>query len=84
MKKKIWPEYFEEVASGRKKFEFRAADFDLKEGDILTLEEYDPRTKKYTGRIIEKKVGYVSKFNLNDFGQRELLEKHGFYIISLE
>ncbi len=84
MKKKIWPEYFEEVASGRKKFEFRAADFDLKEGDILTLEEYDPRTKEYTGRIIEKKVGHVSKFNLNDFGQRELLEKHGFYIISLE
>jgi len=37
--KKIWPEYFEAVAQGKKKFEFRLNDFEIKEGDVLVLEE---------------------------------------------
>ena len=56
IKKKIWPEYFKLVKSGRKKFELRLADFEIKEGDILVLEEWDPKKKKYTGRRIRKKV----------------------------
>jgi len=35
IKKKIWPEYFELVRSGKKRFEARLADFDIKEGDTL-------------------------------------------------
>jgi len=50
IKKKIWPKYFELVKSGKKKFEVRLADFRIKEGDILILEEWDPKTEKYTGR----------------------------------
>jgi len=81
IKKKIWPEYFKLVKSGKKKFELRLADFRAKKGDILILEEYNPKTKKYTGRKIKKKVKYVLKFNLNDFGQKEGIEKKGLYII---
>jgi len=84
IKKKIWPEYFDKVASGVKRFEFRVADFDLAEGDTLVLEEWNPKTKAYTGRTLEKKVGYVLKASLDSFGQRELVEKHGVYVISLE
>lgn len=84
IKKKIWPEYFDAVLSGKKKYEFRVADFDVKEGDTLILEEYNPKIKEYTGRKIEKKISYVGKFDLNSFGQREALEKNGFYILSLE
>ena len=65
VKKKIWPEYFEEVASGKKKFELRLNDFDINEGDTLVLEEWDPNTKSYTGRSIEKKVTYVGKFKID-------------------
>jgi len=54
IKKKILPEYFELVKSGKKKFELRLVDFDIKEGDILVLEEWNPKTKKYTGRKIKK------------------------------
>ena len=54
IKKKIPPEYFELIKSGKKKFELRLADFDIKEGDILVLEECDPKTRQYTGRTIEK------------------------------
>lgn len=84
IKKKIWPEYFDLVKSGKKTFEIRVADFDIKEGDTLILEEWDPKTKRYTGRTIEKKVSYVYKFPLNKFGQQHLIKKHGLYAIQLE
>ena len=84
LKKKIWPEYFEAVASDKKKFELRLNDFEIAEGDTLVLEEWNPKTKKYTGRKIEKKVTYVLKFKLDDFGQKAEIEKNGLQIISLE
>lgn len=55
IEKKTWPEFFEEILNGKKKFELRLADFDIKSGDILVLREWDPETKDYTGRKIEKK-----------------------------
>ena len=81
IKKKIWPEYFELVKSGKKRLEVRLADFDIKEGDVLILEEWNPKTRQYTGRKIEKKIDYITKFNLNDFGQKEEIEKRGLYVI---
>lgn len=82
--KKIWPEYFELVNSGKKKFEMRLNDFDIKEGDVLVLEEWNPETKEYTGRKIEKKVGYVLKFKLDDFGQEDKIKEKGIVIIQME
>lgn len=84
IRKKIWPEYFDDVASGRKKFELRLNDFDIKEGDTLLLEEWDPKTKQYTGRNIEKKVTYVLKFDLNKFGQENEIKEKGLQAISFD
>ena len=84
IKKKTWPRYFQEIVSGNKKFEVRLADFDVKEGDILILEEYNPDTKKYTGRAIKKKVIFVTKFNPLDAHTCEELKKHGLFEIGLE
>jgi ASC-1-like (ASCH) protein len=81
IKKKIWPKYFELVQSGKKKVELRLADFDIEEGDTLVLEEWDPETKEYTGRKIEKKVNLVFKFELDDFGQKKAIEEKGLYVI---
>lgn len=83
IKKKIWPKYFELVRSGKKKFEVRLADFDIQEGDTLILEEYDPKTKQYTGRKLKKEVKYILKFKLDDFGQKKEIEKRGLYIIQI-
>ena len=55
----------------------------LKRGDTLLLEEWEPRTKKYTGRSIEKKVSFVLEFNLNDFGQEEVIKEKGLVVIQL-
>jgi len=49
IKKKCWPEWFERFCSGERTFELRLADFDLKSGDKLVFEEYNPKTKQYTG-----------------------------------
>ncbi len=85
IKKKIWPEYFDAVASGKKKYELRLNDFDVKEGDTLILEEWNPETKEYTGRRVEKKVTYVGKFKIDKlFYPEEQIREKGIQIISLE
>lgn len=85
VKKKIWPEYFDNVASGKKKFELRLSDFEVKEVDTLLLEEWDPKTQKYTGRKVEKKVTYVLKFKTDNlFWSEDEIRKKGLQIISLE
>ncbi|PWB38241.1 MAG: hypothetical protein C3F02_04520 [Parcubacteria group bacterium] len=83
--KKIWPEYFNQIVSGKKKFELRLNDFEINEGDTLSLEEWDPKTSQYTGRKIEKKVTFVAKFKIDKlfWPQEEIIEK-GIQIISLE
>ncbi|MBU4350777.1 DUF3850 domain-containing protein [Candidatus Parcubacteria bacterium] len=83
IKKKCWPKLFALVKSGKKKFDLRVADFKIKEGDTLILEEYDPKKKKYTDRRLSKKIKYVLNFKLNDFGQKAQIEKKGLYIIQV-
>ncbi len=85
IKKKSWPGEFEAVLNGKKKFDLRLNDFEINEGDTLILEEWDPKTKEYTGRSIEKKVAYVSKFKLDNlYWPKEEIETNGLQIISLE
>lgn len=81
--KKTWPEYFEKVLEGKKKFDLRLADFDVNEGDDLILEEYDPKTKKYTGRKIKKKAGNIIKINPTEMHNIEDIKKFGFYVIEI-
>ena len=84
IKKKIWPEYFDLVESGKKRFEVRLNDFDIKEGDILVLEEWDPKTKEYTGRKIEKEIDYILQFKLDSFNQEEEIKDKGMMVIQFK
>lgn len=82
IRKKTWPEYFNLVKSGKKRFDSRVADFKIKKGDTLVLEEWDPRTKKFTGRSLKKKVKSVLKTNpLKFYSVKEL--KKGMYWIQI-
>ncbi|MFH1359389.1 MAG: DUF3850 domain-containing protein [archaeon] len=83
VKKKVWPDYFQMILNGTKKVELRLADFDLKEGDILVLEEYEPETNTYTGRKIKKKAKSIIKFNPTRMHDLQEIRKHGFYVIEL-
>jgi hypothetical protein len=63
---KTWPDQFQAMLEGRKRFDMRSADRDFREGDTLLLEEYDPKVKFHTGRWMRARVTYV--LNPLEFG----------------
>lgn len=77
---KIEPKYFDAVLSGKKRFEIRKNDRDYKEGDQVTLREYDRHASvpseafKYTGRAFIAKIGYMTAF----------MQRKGYVVFSLE
>ena len=83
IRKKCWPELFEKILSGEKKFDLRLGDFDFQKGDMLVLEEYNPITKEYTGRKIKKKIGFILKTKELKFWTEDEIEKYGFVVLSL-
>lgn len=84
IEKKVWPEYFQKIIAGVKTYELRLADFECKPGDVLVLKEWDPKTKEYTGRVIEKTVTYVGKTKGQPFWPKEDVEKYGYQIIAFK
>ncbi len=85
IKKKTWPKYFQAILDGKKNYELRLADWECNEGDTLLLKEWDPETKRYTGREVSKKIKYVARFKINDlFWPKEDIERYGLQVISLE
>ena len=82
--KKVWPEYFQKILDGKKTYELRLADWECNEGDILVLQEWNPETKEYTGREIEKEVTYVGKTKNMNFWPKEDVEKYGYQIIAFK
>ncbi len=84
IEKKTWPEAFQKVMDGKKKFDIRINDFDAREGDFLLLREWNPKTKVYTGREIKKKITYLSKTRDSPYWKIEDVNKFGFVVMSLE
>ncbi|MDP3948582.1 MAG: DUF3850 domain-containing protein [bacterium] len=84
IRKKMWLAEFEAVLAGKKKIDIRVADFEVKDGDTLVLEEWNPDTKQYTGRSIGSKVVHVMKFKIDDYGQQQEIQNKGLYAIQLE
>ena len=84
IKKKCWPELFEKILKGEKKADIRLADFDISQGDTLVLEEYNPGTKQYTGRVIKKQIKNLNKINPMDYWNAEQIKEKGVWLIELE
>jgi hypothetical protein len=84
IKKKILSEYFQKILDGKKTYELRLADWDCNEGDILILQEWNPKKKDFTGRTMKKEVTYVGKTKDIDFWSKEDVEKYGYQIISFK
>jgi len=82
--KKVWSEYFQKILDGKKTYELRLADWECKESDILVLQEWNPETKEYTGREIEKEVTYVGRTKNMTFWPKEDIEKYGYQIIAFK
>lgn len=56
---KIHPAEFAAVVSGKKTWEFRYNDRCFRVGDVLRLRAWDPKTRKYTGDEVYRKVTYL-------------------------
>lgn len=56
---KTWPEFFEWVRIGAKRFEIRKDDRGYKRGDVLLLREWEPLKGQYTGRSLRVIVAMV-------------------------
>jgi len=79
--KKTYSDYFEEILSGKKKFDLRLNELNIKEGDVLELIEIDEKTKKPTGRKLEKKIQYVLKTKNLDWWSEEEVKKRGYIVM---
>ncbi len=59
---KTWPEFYDDIDSGRKSIEIRRDDRGYKTGDVLKLREWNPKTGEYTGRVTHKEILYILRF----------------------
>ena len=58
---KIHPKYYRAVLLGLKKVEIRLNDRNYQEGDLLILNEFDPKTERYTGLQLKRKVDFITR-----------------------
>jgi Domain of unknown function (DUF3850) len=58
---KIWSDWYTDIASGRKSFEYRRDDRGYAVGDILHMIEFRPAPAEYTGRWIDAEVTYMMR-----------------------
>jgi hypothetical protein len=57
---KTWPQFYGEILAGRKRHEIRKHDRDFRVGDTLTLVEWSPETKAFTGAACVRVITYLS------------------------
>ncbi len=84
IEKKVWIDYFDKIIGGKKNFELRLADFECKVGDVLVLREWNPETKSFTGRAIEKEVTFVFRTKDQKFWHEDEVNKYGYQVISFK
>ncbi len=56
---KTWPQYFQASFAGEKPFEIRQNDRNFQRWDYLVLEEWNPETEKYTGRVLSRRIDSI-------------------------
>ena len=63
---KLETDYFGAVLAGFKTFEIRFNDRNYQIGDVLVLKEWEWFNESFTGRVIEKKVTYLTNYAQKD------------------
>lgn len=83
-RKKCIPSLFEDVYTGKKRFEVRLADFAIESGDEIVLEEWDPVQRVYTGRACTIEIDYILKTKDMPAWTPESVEKYGFQVMQIK
>ncbi len=71
---KSHPQYFRATWRGFKPFEIRINDRNFQPFDEVSLNEWDPETQEYTGRVVEGWINYVTTYE----------QKEGYVVFSIE
>ncbi len=82
--KKCIPSLFEDVRTGKKRFEVRLADFEVETGDKILLEEWNPVESAYTGRTCTIEIDYILKTKDMPAWTPEKVEEYGFQIMQIK
>ena len=82
IKLKIDKHWFEKVEQGKKRFEVRLGDKNIKEGDVLILLEKNEEGK-LTGKKIKKNVDSVLNLKDIDYWSYGDVARNGFIVASL-
>ena len=53
---KSWPQYFVPIKEGQRTHDLRRNDRDFHVSDTMVLEEFDPKTQKYSGETCEVEI----------------------------
>lgn len=63
---KSWPEFFVLALTREKLFDYRRFDRPFAVGDTVILQEWDPKSRTYTGRALLLGIKYVlhSRFDI--------------------
>ena len=56
---KVWPPYYKDLVTGKKKFELRKNDRNYEVGDFVTLREWCNITEKYSGSSFQIRISYI-------------------------
>lgn len=81
---KCWPEFFEEIIAENKTHDLRRCnDRSFKIGDIINLQEYNPKNNSYTGRDAFVKITYITE-KISPCAYSEEALKPGFCILSIK
>lgn len=57
---KIWPQFFDDVVNKLKTYEVRVNDRAFQVGDIITMREWDPDVKMYSGRSCQIRILHMT------------------------
>lgn len=82
--KKCIPSLFEDVRTGKKRFEVRLADFEVESGDKIVLEEWNPVESVYTGRKCTIEIDYILKTKDLPVWTSEKVQEYGFQIMQIK
>ncbi len=76
---KIWSEFYNPMDEGKKMFTVRKMDRDFSVGDRIVFEEYDPKTKTFSGWKMQRFISYIlvgGRFGIEEgYGVLGLTEK---------
>lgn len=58
---KIWPEFYDDIESGKTPVSLRIDDRGYQAGNFIVFQEWDPKTMSYSNRETTKKIKHVMR-----------------------